>query len=320
MRRTMLTSTVLAVLMLGSMSTQATTAPAAQSGIRPMLFPACGGGDDDPDPDLKHATRQAARLPAKTLAHGAAIAIGTDQASVEGKFAANIEANFERAPETLVNRLSDKELAAIFHYYGQKKALAGSPLMKTLASRASAQSLVRLRSITDAPTVDSAVSSFAEGSVKASYATETAARPYVAKVSPMTGPAPTLDMTLEEIYLEFRTAPVGSVGPAAAVAETGMYASVNVGIAWETGTAVGEQINNIIDKYDPSLGDAIGGTISNMVDGARAAGDDIMEGHFQSGIDELFGYPVTDANEGGADYDVAAPMVEYYDDGGSCGM
>lgn len=323
MRLSILSGALLAVLVAGALPVASATTTQARTGIQPMLLPVCGGDDGgpDPDPDLKRRTLTAtAAVVGRTLAPGAALALGTDRAAVEAKFAANIEANFQRAPETLLGRLSDKELAAIFRHYGEKKALEGSPLLKTLASRASAQSLTRLRTVTDAAAVDRSVAAFADSKVQASYATESTAHPYVSAIQPMQGPAPTIDMTLDEIYLEFRTAPVGSVGPAAAVAETGMYASVYVGAAWVTGTAVGTQINNIITTYDPSLSDTIGGTIAGMVDASRAAADDVTQGHYQSAIDELFGYPVTDANEGAADYDVAAPMVEYYGDGGSCGM
>lgn len=325
MRLTVLASTMFVVLMAGALPVHAASArPQIQEGVRPMLMPHCddgsnGGGIDPEDiAPAKHTPLKS--LSSRTVSHGASLAIGTDRASIEAKFATNIEANFQRSPETLLSRLSDKEIAAIFRHYNQNKGLDGSPLMKTIASRVSAESLVRLRTIAGPAVVDNAVSSFAEVSVRANYTSQAVARPYVSKVTTMSGPAPTIDMTLEEIYLEFRTAPVGSVGPAAAVAETGMFAGVYVGASWESGTVVGTQINNIITEYDPSLGDAIGGTLAGIVDSSRAAVDDVSKGHFQSAIDELFGYPVTDANEGAADYDVASPMVEYYGDGGGCGM
>lgn len=78
-------------------------------------------------------------------------------------------------------------------------------------------------------------------------------------------------MTLEEIYLDFRTAPVGSLSPASAMSETALFASQRVLPAAAAGTAIGTGINYLIETYDPSLSDAIGGTIAGSIEAAQAA-------------------------------------------------
>ena len=83
--------------------------------------------------------------------------------------------------------------------------------------------------------------------------------------------APNIGQTISDIYLEFRTAPIGSLEPAAALAETAMYSAKYIGIAWWTGDQIGTQINNAINTYDPSLGDAIGGTVAGMVGAVQGA-------------------------------------------------
>jgi hypothetical protein len=114
--------------------------------------------------------------------------------------------------------------------------------------------------------------------------------------------APTLDMTIPEIYLEFRTAPVGNVGPAAAIAETTMYVSKNVGFAATVGWAIGTGISNLIETYDPSLNDAIGGTVAGMVDAANQSWDEYKQGQYQASFDALFGSPVSNSGNPAGDF------------------
>jgi hypothetical protein len=64
-------------------------------------------------------------------------------------------------------------------------------------------------------------------------------------------------MTLYEIYLDYRTAPVGSVGPPAAIAETAPYAGGWLAASWGAGYAFGTEIHNLIEEFDPALDDVI---------------------------------------------------------------
>jgi hypothetical protein len=67
-----------------------------------------------------------------------------------------------------------------------------------------------------------------------------------------------LDYTIEEIYLTFRTAPVGSLSVSASVYMTATVAGAYLITAWTTGHYIGSGINSLINTYAPDLGNAIG--------------------------------------------------------------
>jgi len=62
-------------------------------------------------------------------------------------------------------------------------------------------------------------------------------------------PETTSANTLEEIYLDFRTAPVGVRSPGAALYETTVFASTNLGV----NDAMTDGIAQLVQKYAPSL-------------------------------------------------------------------
>lgn len=80
-----------------------------------------------------------------------------------------------------------------------------------------------------------------------------------------------VDMTIPEIYLSFRTAPIGSLGVAAALYETAAFASRNLTLAYGSGYAVGTALSWTIQTYAPSLHDAIGSFIYNIVNSISQA-------------------------------------------------
>jgi len=95
------------------------------------------------------------------------------------------------------------------------------------------------------------------------------------------GPSPTLDMTLQEIYLEFRTAPVGALSPAASIYMTTAFAAVNLAAAFQAGYTLGTGISWLIQTYAPSLDNAIGATLFNIINSLEvvttAAGQGLFE-------------------------------------------
>jgi hypothetical protein len=103
------------------------------------------------------------------------------------------------------------------------------------------------------------------------------------------GPSVNIDMTLEEIYLEYRTAPFGSLSPAAALWETTAFAGKNVTIAAGAGYAIGTEIHNLIETYDPSLNDAIGGTLDIMLEHLMEAKTAAEQQQWIDAIKALFG-------------------------------
>jgi hypothetical protein len=106
------------------------------------------------------------------------------------------------------------------------------------------------------------------------------------------GPAPTISMTPEMIYLEFRTATVGSLDVGAALWETAQFMGTRLSGAWAAGYyVIGTPISWLIQNYAPNLDDAIGGTVSNMIDQIVAAGDQADQGQFNAALRALFGLP-----------------------------
>jgi hypothetical protein len=82
---------------------------------------------------------------------------------------------------------------------------------------------------------------------------------------PPVAPAPTVDMTLQEIYLEFRTATAGSLSVNGAIAETIQFAGPRL-LGWfGAGYSVGTVFNWLIQTYAPNTYDAIGGTLDGMI-------------------------------------------------------
>jgi hypothetical protein len=76
-----------------------------------------------------------------------------------------------------------------------------------------------------------------------------------------------LNMTPYEIYLDFRTAPVGALAVNGALYETSTVLSSTLLPAYGTGYAIGTYVvGPLIETYSPSLYDAIGGTIAQIVE------------------------------------------------------
>ncbi|WP_147293168.1 hypothetical protein [Dyella monticola] len=131
-------------------------------------------------------------------------------------------------------------------------------------------------------------------------------------MSPMAGPAPNIDMTLYDIYLEFRTAPIGNLSVKSAIAETGLFSASRLLPAYGTGALIGAGINSLIDTYDPALGDAIGGTIAGMVDATNQSWSEIKQGQYQASFDALFGYPISGSGNPSGDFGEFEPMEVYW--------
>ncbi len=318
--------------------------------VSPQLMMECNGGGD-PDPfyggysihDIRRSTSTA--LPSQIRVYNdraVASKLGVTPAAIQKNFSSVIESNLANGPtEQIIALLSDKELAAIASKYQASVGARKTPLLKTFASRLSDVSLLRVASAFDRTAVQEAVNSYSSASVKSSFSSK------ASFVTPMmlpppggddpggggsgggsggsggsgggASPAPTTDMTLEDIYLEFRTAPVGSLSAPSALSETAIFAASRLVPAAAAGTAIGTGISYLIQNYDPSLDDAIGGTIAASLDNFQAAGSDIEQGHYESAYDDMFGYPLTNSFAPLGDWEVSSYMVDYYSSGGGCG-
>lgn len=301
-----LRSTLLAVALLAA-SFAATQAHAGitPTAPHPNLLPSCGEGD--PNPPIQDMVRLRT---ASTL--------GTTPEEVDARFAGVVETNFTQGSTSLVlSRLSDKELAAIARIYKQTNAGRAPKLLDVFASRLSARELVRVAGTFGVSDVSAAVQRSASPSVAALYNTRVAAgevKVPTTTIMPMSGPAPTRYMTLEEIYLEFRTAPVGSLGPGAALSETAIFAGTELIGAAYIGNQIGTKIASLIQEYDPGAWDAIGGTTAGVVDRVQNAVNNItnssgqMRGVYEHNSDSIYGYPVSASGDPYGDWDDAYDM------------
>lgn len=124
------------------------------------------------------------------------------------------------------------------------------------------------------------------------------------------GPAPTVDMTPYEIYLDFRTAPVGSLTVTASLYEAGVYIGTRVSAAFGAGYAVGTAANELIETYDPELEETIGGTVAQMLQQLQDAVTAAAQGGIEKSFDSLFGVPPPLSYNSPGDFDVSIEMAD----------
>jgi hypothetical protein len=267
-----------------------------------------------------------------SLAGNAAQVIGTTPAEIEHRFVRIVTANLANAgTASRIARLSDKELGAIAWHAGQGAATDRAGLLKLLATRLDAASLARVAHAFGRTPVQAAVHAYASPEVGSAFDAAVAGfapppedgggggggstTPYPSP-SP---PRPTVDMTLEEIYLEFRTAPVGSLSVEGSLAETAMFAGRYLRSPLGWGTGAGLTIHFLIEEFAPWIDDDIGGTIDAMIQNFWDASGEVEQGHYEAAFDDLFGFPVTNSSDPWGDWDIGDPMMFYYQSTDSCG-
>jgi hypothetical protein len=262
----------------------------------------------------------------------AAQVIGTTPEAIHRNFLKVVTLNLANAgTASRVARLSDRELAAIARHAGEGAPAERAGLLKLLAQRLDGRSLVRIARAFGREPTEAAVHAYADKTIRDAFDGEIAGF----KAPPEGGgggtggttsyptpspPRPTVDMTLEEIYLEYRTAPIGSLSPAGALAETAQFAGVRLSFWFTAGTMIGTGISWLLEHYAPNVNDAIGGTISNMIENFWAASGQVEEGNFEAAIDQLLGFPVTNSSDPWGDWDIDEPMVDYYQSAEMCGF
>ncbi|AMP06559.1 hypothetical protein [Collimonas pratensis] len=249
-------------------------------------------------------------------------------AIIHSNFAAVIEENFARGSsahiQKLIDNLSERELQDLASAY--TKALGGqhANVLDSLAQKLDGKRLARVAGAFGYVPVSIAVSTHASSDVQVAFeekAKRSAATPGGGKATIFA--SPTIDMTIYEIYLEYRTAPIGSLGPSAAIAETSIFSGAHLWAAWQAGTYIGTGINALINTYDPQLGDAIGGTIYGMVENIYSAGNSIQQGHYEQGLDNLLGGSIGARGEAtgnySGDYGVSGAYNEMMHNNHICG-
>jgi hypothetical protein len=252
-------------------------------------------------------------LPSMALASNtSASVIGTTVAEVNAKFVGVITANLEKSTSTKVlASMSANELQDLA--YGWARNSGGN----TLALSALIQK--------SAPT-QSARFALAITNARAAYTgtnpTLTARMRLIEpEVSAPTPPYPTLDMTLEEIYLEFRTAGEG-LSVLASLWETATFAGTNLFGAFTAGYTVGLGIDWLVQTYDPLLWDDIGnleGSLVNALGSPIATSSSFMTGLYQTELAQQMHFSMSTVYNG---VDIGswgvADDVLAYDDEMSC--
>lgn len=76
---------------------------------------------------------------------------------------------------------------------------------------------------------------------------------------------PTIEYTLHEVYLSFRTAPIGSLGVRAALYETAAFAGRHLAVAWGAGVLIGSGLAPLIQAHAPGLWHTIGSAVHSFV-------------------------------------------------------
>jgi hypothetical protein len=98
----------------------------------------------------------------------------------------------------------------------------------------------------------------------------TATSPHGVAASTMNS-GPTIDYTLREVYLSYRTAPVGSLTVRAALYEATVFAGRHLVVAWGVGTLIGSGLAPLIQHYAPGLWNNIGASVHWFVSQFQSA-------------------------------------------------
>lgn len=211
----------------------------------------------------------------------------------------------------VIDNLTDKELGDLAHFYTQALNDTGHRglLLPILAYRLDGVRLGRLSKHFGYAPVYAAVVQFTPEKIEAFNANSSPSYMGSGGVSTYAGAGQFLNYTLYEIYLSFRTAPVGALGVTGALYETGATIAQPLGWAFLAGTTAGIATGSLIQTYNPPLWDAIGGTVAGMVDNITKAGSQLLQGDAEKAAGSLFGlsFDVSNAQSSyGGDYGASA--------------
>lgn len=292
---------------------------------------------------------------AKAVAVTRSIAPGANNqwevsAAVARAFQENIESNIRHLPDDELRRLlstmSNAELNDLSYFY--RLATLNSPkaplLLEEIAARADLQNLARVGLFfgfadTYAATLKVAPLKASEFSLALSPNAMSVASPaFVRHAKSSVGiyakPAPTVDMTLRQIYLDFRTAPVGSLSAKAALYETASFAGTRLLGAFSAGYTVGTGINYLWATYAPDSYAASSDLLGRSVDAFASRVSSLFNGFsldnvsfsvrlqigasqlqlFNSGAFGDLGSGIVFYRNGG-DFNVSAPWADKMDTG-----
>lgn len=185
-------------------------------------------------------------------------------AQVDAAFVSNINANFGANPSVYVNtilaKLSPLELYQLESRYHAHRAQMldtwiatyGTPITRSL---------------------------WAEAATNTSVQSSTTTRMAIQHA----GADPSLDYTLEELYLDFRTAS-GGMSVSAAMGETFLFLGFRLSLFGSAGYTVGTGVSWALEEWAPDANVAIGGTIANMITQMGAAGTAAQSGQIAAAL------------------------------------
>lgn len=236
----------------------------------------------DTAPD--YASRLALAQPVRRLTDGASP--GSDHfAAIHRNFARVIEQNFACASASRVTRWLDtvepRSLVALAQAYVNASEMKGRNLaaLEILAHRLDAARLARIATYFGHARVHSAVLKAAPGKLEAFNARanvnhrgpvpgEMNLHPDEAHLGASQGRGYLifLDYTLEEIFLSFRTAPVGATSVAASMFQTGLVVGAGVTAGWMTGQAIGGYLVQGMRAFAPNVWDSLVDAVGRWVE------------------------------------------------------
>lgn len=163
---------------------------------------------------------------------------GTNPQEIDERFAQVIERNLDDPAriEQVLSQLSDTEMSALATEYTRTTYGNTMVLDEIIASTATAATAQRFQAM-EAQAISRAT---AQG-----------------LPAPLT-PTPNINMPLTDIYLEFRTAPIGSLSTTGALAETALFAGARLVPAFYASQILGNGVDALVSLFDPNFNNRVG--------------------------------------------------------------
>jgi hypothetical protein len=186
---------------------------------------------------------------------------GTTPAQIAADFPAYIIWQFQNAGaggmEQTITGMTDKELYLLASFFIQNGGYQPT-LMQIAAQSLSARNLVRWQAAFTQAVVSPYVGAYAPAPISTTYFAHPGLHAAVRGVppSPPTPPDPfaTYNTPIEQMYLEYRTAPFSNCGSLCAMGKVLAAISGQLALSWKVGTAIGTTFYNAMTSIDPSYG------------------------------------------------------------------
>jgi hypothetical protein len=215
--------------------------------------------------------------------------IGRTPTEIDAKFSGNIDQAMRDKANFHVHNLNAEELGSLALLYRHSRGNT-DVVLRIMASNVDAEGLTRVAAAFGQEATIAAVKKYAKPSVALEFASlpmKRAITPSILKSMPSLGQVsmskgmyggrmvrvqvPNTGMTIYEIYLAYRSAPMGSLTMGAAITETGIFVAGDLVLAGTIGEAVGSAFKSWMDSTFPDVTPAIGDAIGNIVDHLASA-------------------------------------------------